>query len=304
MTHSKPIELAIKVILTLLLVLVFGFSIVQAQDYSGHTPVLVSAEYITLDGGGVHNYYDPAAFELIQRDVGNGQLSQDFVYGDPRNGLFDGGIAGVSYGVQEANTSADANLSNQIFWMYESANVWQNINCSKLVLNNVSIDPGFPGIVNIFFQTGQIPLIQQADLTQLGFLSALEFPYFAANPNVLGVAFTLSWVDENGIATDIDNNGKADVAFREIYYNDEFEWSDNGVLGERGSGFIDFPTVAIHESGHGLSAAHFGSIGFKGDKLVANPRAIMNAIYGGILRELTGRDRGSHCSNWAQWPNH
>jgi hypothetical protein len=144
----------------------------------------------------------------------------------------------------------------------------------------------------------------EADLVQVGFRSPTEFPYFAVNPNVLGVAFTLSWVDANGNLTDIDGNGKADVAFREIYYNDAYEWADDGVLGERGSGFFDFPAVAIHEVGHGLSQAHFGSIARNDDgSITARPKAIMNAIYGGIQRDLTGTDRAGHCSNWSNWPN-
>ncbi len=52
-----------------------------------------------------------------------------------------------------------------------------------------------------------------------------------------------------------------------------------------------------------VSAAHFGLIGVKDGFLFAQPRSIMNAIYGGLLRELHGRDKGSNCSNWAQWPN-
>ncbi len=274
-----------------------------AQDYTDHTVVLTTAEYLTADGqGGVEFFVDGANFELLQKDSGNGQLSQDFVFGDPRNALFDGGVPGVSYAAAEFNTSADVNLEDQVFWLYESAYVWASERCSNLELTIIDSDNSFPGIVNIFFQTGTIPLIQEADLTQVGFLSAAEFPFFAGNPNVLGVAFTLSWVDGNGQLTDIDGNGKSDVAFREIYYNDEFEWSDNGVGGERGSGIFDFPTVAIHESGHGLSAAHFGSIGRQGGELVAHPRTVMNAIYGGTLRKLTGRDVASHCSNWAQYP--
>lgn len=281
-----------------------GNTTVTAQDYSGHTVVLTTAEYLTVDGQGegIEFFVDGANFELLQRDTGNGQLTQDFVFDDPRNNTYDGGVPGVSYAVAENNLSADENLSDQVFWLYESAQVWANEQCSNLDLTIIDSDNDFPGIVNIFFQTGVIPLIQEADLTQVGFLSPAEFPYFAANPNVLGVAFTLSWVDENGNLTDIDGNGKSDVAFREIYYNDAFNWSDDGVLGERGSGFIDFPTVAIHESGHGLSAAHFGSIGLQGGELVARPRTVMNAIYGGVLRDLTGRDVGSHCSNWAQFP--
>jgi hypothetical protein len=295
---------------TSVLAAVFSLSLIsslaKANDrYSGHTVVLTTAEYLTLDGisSGYEEFVgSEAGIEVIQRDTGNGQLSQDFVYGDPRNALFDDGVLDISYAVAENNTSADVNLEDQVFWLYEAAQVWADETCSNLNLTIVGFGNDFPGIVNIFFQTGQIPLIQQADLTQVGFLSAAEFPYFAANPNVLGVAFTLAWVDADGNLTDIDRNRKTDVAFREIYYNDEFEWSDNGVGGERGSGIVDFPTVAIHESGHGLSAAHFGTIALKDGELTARPRTVMNAIYGGALRDLTGRDVATHCSNWTQWP--
>ncbi len=140
---------------------------------------------------------------------------------------------------------------------------------------------------------------------RIGFLSAAQFPYFAANPNVLGVTFTLFWVDGSGNLTDIDGNGKIDVAFREIYYGDEFAWADSGLEGPQPSGIrlVDSPTVAIHEVGHGFSSAHFGNIGLQDGVLVARPRTVMNAIDGGTSRDLTGRDIGSHCSNWPQWPN-
>ena len=277
---------------------VLTIGMIQAQDLNGHTVVITSAEYITDPLSG-----EAGGVEWIQRDLGNAQTGQDFVYNDPRRALFNGNNAGVTFAVNTGNTSADAGLADQIGWMYRAISTWDNEQCSNLGLIENGIAPGTPGVVERFFQTGVINLDWQADMTQVGFLSGAQFPYFAANPNVLGVAFTLSWVDANGNLTDIDGNGKSDVAFREIYYNDDFEWVDNGVQGERGDGVFDFPAVAIHEVGHGFSSAHFGNIGRHKGELVARPEAIMNAIYGGIQRDLTGRDRGGHCSNWAQWPN-
>lgn len=271
----------------------------KSTDYSNHTAVLTVAEYITDGGDGL-----AGGTTWFRQDLNNGQLGHDFVYNDPRNAQFDGDEPGVTIGVGP-HLSADAGLADGgAFWMDEASNVWDRERCSDMGLVEKAIDPTFPGIVNIFFQGGGIPPIWTADLTQIGFLGAADFPYFAANPNVLGVAFTLTWVDGNGAPTDIDNNGKTDVAFREIYYNDEFEWVQDGVLGERGDGVFDFPAVAIHEVGHGFSASHFGSIGIDGDgNLVAKPKAIMNAIYGGIQHDLLPRDKASHCANWAQWPN-
>lgn len=265
-------------------------TVAQAEDFSDHTVVLHYAEVLRLDS------VEPDRINFLQRDVGNGQLSGDFVYNDPR-AAWDT-EAELSFGVNEGNDSADAGLTDQFGWMREAFNVWQVEECSGLTLVENTIVPGQQGLVQNFFNGGGIDIsLTKADVTQVGFLSPAEFSYFAGNPNVLGVAFTLSWVDGQGNLTDIDNNGKTDVALREIYYNDGYQWSDDGSPG------IDFPTVAIHEVGHGLSAAHFGLIALQKGQLMARPRSIMNAIYGGPRRELDGRDIASHCSNWAQWPN-
>ena len=45
---------------------------------------------------------------------------------------------------------------------------------------------------------------------------------------ILAVAFTFVFVDVSGL-TDIDNNGKFDTAFREIYFDPSFSWADDGV---------------------------------------------------------------------------
>ena len=98
--------------------------------------------------------------------------------------------------------------------------------------------------------------------------------------------------------TDIDNNGRADTAFREIYYDPSFSWADDGTSD------IDVETVALHELGHGLSQAHFGKVFVdkKGNVKFA-PKAVMNAVYVGPQPLLLGTDGAGHCANWASWPN-
>lgn len=269
----------------------------QAQDYSGHTAVLGLSETITDPLSG-----EEGRITIFRQDLGNGQLNHDFVFGDPRRAGFNGGNPGVTYGVKSDFPSSDANLLNQAGWMHDSVAIWDSEVCSSMSITENPTTPGLPGVVDLFFQTGIIFGIWEADITQVGFLGS---PFFPPGSNTLGVTFTLFWVDAAGNLTDIDNNGKFDVAFREIYYNDNFEWADNGLEGPQPAGprIFDFPTVAIHEVGHGVSAAHFGTIGRQNGLLVAHPRSIMNAIYGGTLRQLAGRDSASNCSNWAQWPN-
>lgn len=268
----------------------------QSTDYANHKLVLGVAEYITDPLSG-----EAGGVEWFQKDLGNGQLSHDFVYDDPRASWDD--VEGISFGAKYGNTSADSNLENQEFWFEESLRTWEAQQCSGLELTENDVSSETPGLVENFFAGGGLVLgLIEADVTQIGFRGVSAI--FPPGTSTLGVAYTLYWTDAEGNLTDIDGNGKIDAALREIYYNDQYEWADNGTEGAQPAGprVFDFPTVAIHEAGHGLSAAHFGSIGVKDGFLFPKPRAVMNAIYGGTLRELTGRDTGLHCSNWAQWP--
>lgn len=268
----------------------------EAPDYSDHKAVLAYAEFMVHPDSGKQNF-----IEIFAKDTGNGQLGADYVYNDPRRASFNGGEAGVTFAVNDNYVTSDPGVSNQAFWMRESVAKWNELACSNAQVTEIPHN-GNPGVVELFFRFGGIFPVWGADLTQVGFRDSSNFPYFTPGSGVLGVAFTLTWVDGDNNPTDIDNNGKTDVAFREIYYNDNFNWSDSDTP----TG-VDLPTVAIHEVGHGLSAAHFGLVAVKdtkdGPQLFAKPRAIMNAIYGGKYREFSGRDKGSHCSNWAQWPN-
>jgi hypothetical protein len=124
----------------------------------------------------------------------------------------------------------------------------------------------------------------------------------------LGITFTFAFIDGAGNVTDIDGNGVGDAAFREIYYDPITPAGAARVWADNGTSNIDVESVAVHEAGHGLSQAHFGSVQIKnrgknGLFLQASPRAVMNALYSAPFRQLAGSDNGGHCSNWAQWPN-
>jgi hypothetical protein len=274
-------------------------TLAKSADFSDHVAVLGYAEYLTDPLSG-----EEGRVEWFQKDLGNGQLTHDFVYGDPRRAFYNGGNAGITFGVKTGFQSPDANLTNQIGWLYQSVAIWDESTCADLTLSENPVTPNSPGVVANFFNTGVIDVnLLEADLTQVGFLGAGNL--FPPGTSTLGVTYTLFWVDGSGNLTDIDGNEKIDIAFREIYYNDQYNWADNGLEGIQpdGTRLFDLPTVAIHEAGHGFSVAHFGNIGVKNGFLFAKPRTVMNAIYGGTLRSLTGRDDGALCSNWAQWPN-
>ena len=131
-----------------------------------------------------------------------------------------------------------------------------------------------------------------ADIQHTGF-SDIDFA-----DGIFGVTITFVFIDDEGNVTDIDNDGKDDVAFREIYYDPSWIWADDGGPD------IDVESVAVHELGHGLSQGHFGKVAInKNGKILVSPRAVMNAFYSEPYRELTGTDKAGHCSIWAEWPN-
>ena len=70
-----------------------------AEDYSDHRAVLAIAETITVPWSD-----EPGGIFALQHDLGNGQLSHDFVYGDPRRAVFNGGEAGITFAVKSENT--------------------------------------------------------------------------------------------------------------------------------------------------------------------------------------------------------
>ena len=134
-------------------------------------------------------------------------------------------------------------------------------------------------------------------LNPLGYADVVHGGWFSLPPQALGLTVTFIFIDGGG-PTDVDQNGKIDVAFREIYYNADLPWAIDTDF--------DVETVAFHEAGHGLSQGHFGKIFItpKNGKLHFAPRAAMNAIYFGVLQRPLDTDKGGHCSLWGSWPNH
>ena len=112
------------------------------------------------------------------------------------------------------------------------------------------------------------------------------------------------FVGPDFVPSDVDNNGKLDVAFREIYYNNNFAWRLGAFTG--GNDFSAY-SVILHEAGHGLSQGHFGTVFINpAGKLTFAPDAVMNAVVGRSITRtgLLGIDSGGHCSIWGSYPNH
>ncbi|MGH7477498.1 MAG: hypothetical protein ACRELD_14625 [Longimicrobiales bacterium] len=234
---------------------------------------------------------------IFANDRGNKQLPHHFVSGDPRRG----GASGISYVVDafDGGTAGGLTAAETTGAITAAMSTWDEQGCSEPALTSLGAAPIDLGFVQALLGFGGV-FGWVADLTHAGWLPGAFFDVLAPNGStfILGVTFTLVWVDGAGNPTDIDRDGRADVAFREIYYNDAFPWAVQG-------GHIDVETVALHEAGHGLSQGHFGRI-FRTDANGAihfAPRAVMNAAYSGVQHAPTGTDSGGHCSIWSSWPS-
>lgn len=256
--------------------------------------VLYSAEYITSgDNEEMGNI-------VFFNNRGNKQLGADFV-ADSQYNVFTDQTNDISYYIDESRPSNDLEIGTTTQAIERSMNTWDGVTCSGLGL--------FKRPFNSLVKTGVVagafgygdpvhPIFGWvADVVHAGwlpgdFFDARFFP--GASNSILGVTFTFIVVID-GVASDDDNNGKLDVWFREIYYNDKFPWKDDGST-------FDVETVALHETGHGLSQGHFGKAFANKGGVHFAPRAVMNASYSGIQTSIGKTDKGGHCSMWSSWP--
>lgn len=249
---------------------------------------LDKVEYVTRSGADFSG-------QTVFRNDRTKRLTSRWVPSDERRAADGDNITQLTFDVfADANFGTPAQVDGEPS-IDASFDTFQNTRCSSL---NIVKRPDSGVLPSAIF--GGDPFL--ADISTIGFLpgfifDAVLFP--GASENVLGVTFTFIFIDgPGGPPTDIDNNGLTDTALKEIWYNDDFLWTTNG-------GGVDIETVALHENGHALEMGHFGRIARtnRNGKLHVSPRAVMNAVILGDLRELLGTDNAAFCGNFAQWPN-
>ena len=248
--------------------------------------VLHSATYIIAPGS------NEMGRTVFFTDRGNKQLDFDFSPVAKLNGIPD-----ISYYVDQVRPAFTLDVDQTDAAIERAISTWKNANCSELDLYR---EANFPVPIGIVANILGFPSVPNyiADVNHAGWMPPSFFGFLAPGGEnfILGVTFTFLLVDQDGNRVDTNNDGKFDVALREIYYNDNFIWSDGAGL--------DVETVALHEMGHGLSQQHFGSaFRKKNGEVQFNPRAVMNATYSGVQTRLTATDNGGHCSIWGNWPN-
>jgi len=269
---------------------------------TGRGVALDSAEIFVSPGAGWSG-----ATTLIANDRTH-TIGSLFVARDPRRG----GADAISYLVDQSDGTAlaFANPTGNAVVVLPNAVTEARIDASMARWNDEPHCPG-PPVVKVADNGSDPDLIDglvfgnpaligtpQADITHAGWLPPAFFNAIAPNgaASILGVTFTFIFVDGNGDPTDIDHDGTADTAFREIYYNRGFAWSE-GPSRPRG---VDIETVATHESGHAFGLGHFGKVFIDNQgQIKFAPRAVMNAVYISPFADLAGTDNASYCQIWA-----
>jgi len=182
-----------------------------------------------------------------------------------------------------------------------SFETWNDMTCTTLDIVKRPWNGGNPSAILSF---GGLPAVSvfSADIVTMGFLPGFIFDAVlgpGASSSVLGVTFTFVFLESaGGPESDIDGDGRTDTALKEIWYNNDFDWTLSGLGND-----IDVETVALHENGHAFELGHYGRIfGTLGNlKLHVSPRAVMNAVILGTLRSPKGSDNAGYCGNFAEW---
>ena len=260
-----------------------GNAVNASLEASGADYRLEYVEMITSDDSG------EAGQTVFFNNRGNKQLTSHFVAGDPRRVWSPGNT--ITYTIDQAEGAVDGLTVAQTSGAISAAmNTWSQVSCSTLTINQNANTGGDIGIVEFQNGLGGAPFVF-ADIQHTGWVPAGVFA-----PQVIAATFTFIWTS-GGVPTDVDNDGRTDTAFREVLYHNNFLWAIGSA--------VDVETIALHESGHALSQGHFGTafLTTGNNKLHFAPRAVMNAAYSGVQRQITATDNGGHCSIWASWPD-
>ncbi len=264
-----------------------SYTDLPARVFAGHKAALLKAEYMCKKG---RDRFDGATILYNDRKT---KPDAEFVSRDPRRGC----RRVITYAIGQ-NCTRDFGVSRQSVHnaIDRAMETWSRTCCTHIQFQKQANREQIGYVSSLLGFGGNET--NKADLQHAGFLPGEFFDVLTPDGGnfILAVTFTFIFFDENGMPTDIDNDGVNDAAFRETYYNDRFNWRISL------QNDYDIESVALHEAGHSLGLSHFGKgIQLKNGKIIFTPRAVMNAVYVNALREPTKEDRSFLCSVWYDW---
>ena len=267
--------------------------LVQLNDElaaSGSNMRYLKAELL-MDG----SRWDGVTSTIVLADNRYRGIGAEWVPGDPRRGE----RVGVNYLVQQnlLPTTRDAD--------------GKNVKLVDKVQLNAQIEEGMTAWRNQSCSAPITPLSKtdkSVDIVQRGWYDRKFFWQFASDTasanSIIGITLSQGFITPDGkFYTDIDRNGKVDLSFSQIIYNNRFYWGSNAA-----PNVVDFYSIITHETGHALGLGHFGKLfvtkhdtadGIQISDIKYSPYAIMNAAYVTGRNEIAGTDRSSFCQIWS-----
>lgn len=230
---------------------------------------LESIEYLTVGQGRAGSRIHQQPFRWVD--------------GDPRRGGRSGHLSFLIDGSWGAVTSSGVPAGAAEAAVRRAVKTWAQDAC----LDGVTVaerawEGGDVTVTDSFLGSGDFGDPFVADVVIAGWVSA-GAPLF--RDDTLAVSATYVFIDRTtGEPTDLDGDGRMDVALNEVWFNDAFDWQVNAEPPA-----LDVETAALHELGHALSLGHFGS----------PPAAVMNPVYTGPLHRLEPMDHAGLCTLWA-----
>src|SRR5688500_247523 len=181
---------------------------------------ILSGEYITSAESGQIGRL------VFFKDVGNKQLSVGFAPGLSLDGTDD-----ISYYIDENRPSRDVQTNASSAAIERAMSTWEGVTCSQPSIFQIpSSKRTSTGYVSAYYGFGG-SFDYVADVVHAGWLPCRFINLLADEGStfILGVTFTIIFTDDKGNPVDVDRNGKIDVAWTEIYYNDAFTWKDGAT---------------------------------------------------------------------------
>jgi hypothetical protein len=235
-----------------------------------------------------------------------------WVPGDARRG----GRTTITYGSfgpgMLAATPAGGLVSGQAA-VDAAAATWNGVSCAKLRLERATL----PTHVIPSARLGGGAYVNAPGIVDVGVVGWVPAYIFtaifgpAAGPTIVGVTFTYAYTTPTStwdapVYTDVDRDGRGDVAFKEIWFQNDaprLAWTTGPSASFRTTG-VDAQYAALHELGHAIGLDHFGRLFVNGSgELQGAPFAVMNASGAFSLREPAGSDVSALCTGFAAWPS-